>query len=46
MLDILIQYPILKGSVYDINFDKVSEKVKSFASISKDAKYYIINKID
>lgn len=28
----------------DINFDKVSEKVNSFASISKDAKYYIINK--
>lgn len=28
----------------DINFDKVAEKVKSFDSISKDAKYYIINK--
>ncbi|MCR5507492.1 MAG: methyl-accepting chemotaxis protein [Lachnospiraceae bacterium] len=28
----------------DINFDKVSEKVMGFSSISKDAKYYIINK--
>ena len=28
----------------DINFDKVSEKVKGFSSISSEAKYYIINK--
>lgn len=28
----------------DINFDKVSEKVNSFSSISPDAKIYIINK--
>ena len=28
----------------DINFDKVSEKVNGFKSISPDAKFYIINK--
>ena len=28
----------------DINFDKVAEKVQGFASISPDAKYYIVNK--
>ncbi|MCR5302304.1 MAG: methyl-accepting chemotaxis protein [Lachnospiraceae bacterium] len=28
----------------DINFDKVSEKVSGFKSISDEAKYYIINK--
>lgn len=28
----------------DINFDKVSEKIAGFVSISPDAKYYIINK--
>ena len=28
----------------DINFDKVAEKMNGFESISKDTKYYIINK--
>ena len=28
----------------DINFDKVSEKVANFSSLSADTKYYIINK--
>lgn len=28
----------------DINFDKVAERVANFSSISKDAKYFIINK--
>ncbi|MBR0434877.1 MAG: methyl-accepting chemotaxis protein [Lachnospiraceae bacterium] len=28
----------------DVNFDKVSEKVQRFESVSKDARYYIINK--
>lgn len=28
----------------DINFDKVSEKVNSFSSISPDVKFYLINK--
>lgn len=28
----------------DINFDKVSEKIGNFSSISKDAKFFIINK--